>query len=97
MFIFERESAQAEEGQREMETQNLKLALGFDCQHRALRRAWTHGQWPHDLRQSWMLDWLSHPSHPYATIFKDFLYGPSDFKEALVDFNKVKTAKKVNY
>ena len=34
------------------------------CLHRAQHGAWTHKPWDHDLSQSRMLHWLSHPGAP---------------------------------
>ena len=60
----ERDRAQAGEGQREQETQNLKQFQAPSCWHRAQRGAQTHELRDHNLSGSWVLNQLSHPGTP---------------------------------
>ena len=74
------------EGQRERETQNLKLVQALSCQHTARLGAQTHEPWDHDLSQSWMPNQLTHPHAPdgffilfyfilfYFILFSTFIY-----------------------
>ena len=61
MFIFERDRARAGDGQRETHTQNPKQAPGSELSARSPTRGLnprTARSW---LRQSQLLNWLSHP------------------------------------
>ena len=49
----------------------------LSCQHRAWCGAQTHELWDHDLSQSRMPDWLSHPGAPPTDMFKVFYSFPT--------------------
>ena len=61
LFLRE-ERAWAGERQRERGTEDLRQAPPW--QQRAWWGAWTHKLWHHDLSQSQVLNWLSHPGAP---------------------------------
>ena len=60
IYFWEREQAQAGEGQRERETQIWSRLQALTCQHRAWCRARTQEPWDHDLSRSQALNLLSH-------------------------------------
>ena len=69
MFIFERESMQAGEGQRERgrhRTPSRLQALSY--QHKARCGAWTHKPWDHDLSRSQTLNQLTTQAPQFSSI-----------------------------
>ena len=48
-------------------------------QHRAWCGAQTHEPWGHDLSQSWMLNWLRHPSAPRIYVLLLPLHRPKNW------------------
>ena len=66
-----RETAWAEEGQRERERHRIWSRLqALSCQHRSQCGAWTQELWNHDLSQSRTPNQLSHPIAPtFCIIF----------------------------
>ena len=70
MFIFEKETESKQgRGDRERGGQRIwSRPQALSCQHRAWWEAQTHKMWDHDLSQSQMLNWLSHPGVPWPSV-----------------------------
>ena len=74
LFIFEREREPECEPARGRERGRHRIQSQLQapsCQHRAWCGAWTHQLWDHDLKWSWMLDWLSCPGTPVKMLLKE--------------------------
>ena len=70
LFIFERERQSMSEGGAEREGDKIWSRLQApSCQHRAQCEVQTHKQWDHDLNQSQMLNWMSHPGTLWWSFF----------------------------
>ena len=71
LFLRQREREHEWGRVRERGRHRIRSRLqGPSCQHRARRRAWTHGPWDHDLSRSQPLNWLSHPGALALPIFE---------------------------
>ena len=73
IYFWDRDRAWTGEGQRGRHRIWNRLQA-LSCQHRARRGAQTHGPWDHDLSQSWLLNWLSHPGAPSFSTFKNLSF-----------------------
>ena len=71
MCVHEREHEWGAGRDRERERDRIRSRpQALSCQQRARLEARTHRPWAHDLSQSRILNWLSHPGAPPCCIFK---------------------------
>ena len=71
LWETERDRTRVGKGQREGDTHTQRSRLKApSCQHRAPHKAQTQELWDHDLSQSRILNWLSHPGTPWDSYFQ---------------------------
>ena len=86
LFLRQRETEHEQGRGRERGRHRIQSRLhALSCQHRARRRARTHGLWDHDLRWSWTLNRLSHPGAPGDIFFFFFIIIMTGTREGSVN------------
>ena len=83
VYLLLRERGNESRGRgRERGRQRIQCRLqALSCQHSAPCGARTHKLWDHDLSQSWILNWVSHPGASMDTIISPILQIEKFFKQ----------------
>ena len=75
IYLFLREREREQGWGRERRRHRMRSRLqALSCRHKVQYRAQTHKLWDHDLSQSQMFNWLSHPGDPRILFFFKFIY-----------------------